>query len=89
MACEPNTLAEQARCFCFSFEQHLQIQTYLLCQIVLNGGGGGGGGSGAREVFSGSGDPTGVVIPEAGAPAAIYIDTDTGEIWQWYDGVWH
>lgn len=32
-----------ARCFCgLSVEQLLQVQTYLLCQIVLGGGTGGG-----------------------------------------------
>lgn len=87
MACTPLELAELAKCYCFSFEQHLQIQTALLCQIVTNGGG--GGGVGAQEVFCGSGSPVGVVVPAASVTCALYINTDTGELWQFYSGVWH
>lgn len=34
MACEPNTLAEDAKCMCFSVEQHMQVQTYALAVIA-------------------------------------------------------
>lgn len=91
MACEPNDLASLSRCFCgLSQDRLLEIQTYLLCQIMLNGGTGGGG-VGAQEVFSGSGSPVGVVTPAATVTAALYINTDTGELWQWYGtpASWH
>lgn len=42
MVCEPNDLAYLARCFsCLPESTLLEIQAYLLCQIVENGGGGG------------------------------------------------
>lgn len=34
MACEPNTLAEDAKCLCLSVEQHMQVQTFLLATLA-------------------------------------------------------
>lgn len=53
-------------------------------KVALEAGGGGGG---LQYVFSGIGDPTGVVTPTA--TAAIYFDTSTGVQWNWYSGSWH
>lgn len=84
MACEPNDLISLARCFnCLSPSTLLEVQTYLLCQIMLNGGGGGGG---ATEVFAGNGLAPDVTPT---ATAAIWIDKDSGVIIHWYDGAWH
>lgn len=86
MACDPNELAQLARCFaCLSPAQLLEVQTYLIC--LINDNGGGGGGVGAQEVFFGNGSPVGVVIPTA--TNAIYGDKDTGNLWWWYDATWH
>ncbi len=32
MTCDPNTLSESAKCFCFSQAQARQVWIYLLCQ---------------------------------------------------------
>lgn len=43
ISCDPNSLAQAAKCFkCESINTLLEIQTYLLCQIANNGTGGGG-----------------------------------------------
>lgn len=34
MACEPNTLANDAKCMCLSVEQHMQVQTLLLATLA-------------------------------------------------------
>lgn len=34
MACDPNTLAEDAKCMCLSAEQHMQVQTFLLATLA-------------------------------------------------------
>jgi hypothetical protein len=46
-----------------------------------------GGISGVSGVYSGHGDPTGVVVPSGSA--AVYFDEDSGTQWNYYDGVWH
>jgi hypothetical protein len=45
-----------------------------------------GGGSGTAQVFSGGGNPNGVVTPSGSA--ALYYDTSTGVIWQWNGSAW-
>lgn len=55
MACDPNELANLARCFaCLPAATLLEIQTLLLCQINEAGGAGGGGG-GEETVYSNPG----------------------------------
>jgi hypothetical protein len=52
--CDPNTLAMLAKCFkCLSLATHLEVQTYLLCQIVNTIGTGGGGT--VNQLIAGSG----------------------------------
>lgn len=34
MACEPNTLANDAACMCLSIEQHMQVQTLLFATLA-------------------------------------------------------
>lgn len=41
--------------------------------------------SGVTGVYSGSGAPA----ADPGVAEAIYIDTDTGEQYQWFSGAWH
>jgi len=74
MSCEPNTLAESARCFCgFSAEALLEIQTYLLCQIVESGIAGGG----SSQMLSGTDAPP-VASPTDPANPAMYYQVDVG-----------
>ncbi len=73
MACEPNDLLDLARCFsCLSAAQHLEIQTYLLCQLVAGGGTGGG------AVEPGAVDPEGSVT---GTPGQTYFNSTNGTFW--------
>lgn len=37
--------------------------------------------------LGGHGDPTGVVVPTT--EFALYIDQDTGALYEWYDSTWH
>ena len=65
--------------------QSTDTQSTLLAKLILAEGGGGGGGGGAnKEIFSGNGDPTGVVVPLV--TDAIYRQLDSvpaGQIWTW------
>ena len=64
LSCDPNTLAQLAKCFhCLSPGTQLEVQSYLLCQIVNNGTGGGlpTGDQAANTVLAG---------PTSGAAAA-------------------
>lgn len=80
MACDVNTLLEQARCFqCLSNKELQQVVTYLLCQIST----GSGGNVGAITV--GHGAPTSTPTTDA----AIYFDEDTGTQYNWFAGAWH
>lgn len=66
MACDPNTLLEQAKCIttCIPAGMMPAVNTALLCQIV-DGGGGGTGPAGP----AGPDGPAG-----AAGPAGLYID---------------
>ncbi len=77
--CTPSGLANLAKCFCFDIKTQLAVQTYLLCQILARGGA-------AIQVYSGTGDPNGVLTPEDTAIANLYIQTDNGQLWQWPAG---
>ena len=85
-SCDPNSLAQSARCFkCLAPETLLEIQVMLLCQ-VLNGAGGGGSSGGG--VFSGNyagGQPN--FTPTT--TTAIAIDTSNGTQWNWYNNTWN
>jgi hypothetical protein len=72
-------------CFtCLQGGQRDVVIIQLLCEILAAGGGGGGG---LQYVFSGTGNPTGVVFPVAAA--AIYFDTNDGTQYNWYSSAWH
>lgn len=61
MSCDPNELAELAKCFaCLNPKQADAVRNYLLCQINENGGGGGGGG------VTSFNSRTGAVVPTSG-----------------------
>lgn len=81
MACDPNQLLADAKCFqCMSHQQLQMVIASLLCQIST-------GGVTASNLFSGHGSPVGVVFPTSNV--AIYIDEDNGDQWSWYSGAWH
>lgn len=72
MACEPNDLISVARCFaCLTPVQLLQVQTYLLCQLVLGGGVGIG-------VTPGTVDPEGNV---SASPGGTYFNSSNQTFW--------
>lgn len=78
ISCDPNDLAAAARCFkCLSGATLEEVQTYLLCQILNSGGTGGSGGT--TQVFSGNGNPNGVVTA---TEPALYYDKVTGILYQ-------
>jgi len=80
--CNTSTLLDSAKCFqCLSKKELQAVIAQLLCNIS-----GGGAESPLTQVFSGVGDPTGVVTPTA--TAAIYFDTSDGTQWNWFSGVW-
>ncbi len=83
--CNVDSLLSQANCFaCQSPGLWPILELQLLCNILSAGGGGGGG----QQVFSGAGDPTaGGVVPAVSN--ALYIDTNTGTLYQWYSNLWH
>jgi len=82
-ACTPSTLLDSAKCFsCLSKKELQAVIAQLLCNISS-----GTSSSPLTQVFSGSGDPTGVVTPTA--TAAIYFDVDTGDQYNWYNSAWH
>ncbi len=88
VSCDSADLLEGARCISECIPEGMQeaVLIYLACQLVNNGG----GGSGDKEIFHGTGDPTGVVVPTG--TDAIYRQTDSipaGLIWTWEDsGPW-
>lgn len=97
MACDPNTLLEQAKCIiaCIPPGMLPAVNTSLLCQI-LDGGGGGGtgpagpaGATGATGAAGGSGmigtgSPEGVVTA---SPGQVYFDQSINSIWVKETGV--
>jgi hypothetical protein len=79
MACDPNALLNQARCFqCCSEKELQQVIASLLCQIST-------GGAGGANLTSGHGAPTSTPT----SSVAIYIDEDTGAQYNWFSGSWH
>ena len=84
MACTPDELINAARCMsCLAPVQHLEIQTYLLCLIALEGGGGGGG---TIQVYTYSTtDPTadGVTPADTTKAAIAYKDDGAGSMFVW------
>lgn len=81
--CNTSSLLTSAKCFsCLSKKELQAVIAQLLCNIS-----GGGAASPLTQVFSGHGDPTGVVTPTA--TAAIYFDEDTGNQYNWYSSQWH
>ena len=83
--CNVQTLLDDAACFaCLSpgVQQILELQ--LLCEIlqVVNV-------PSCTQVFSGNGDPTGVVFPTCDTAFYIQKDSDPqGIIWPYYNGAW-
>ncbi len=72
-----------------SYPTSADPERVLLIKLIIAETGGGGGGSGKQQVYSGSGNPNGVVsitAATAGFPA-IYIDNDTGQLYQKVDGL--
>lgn len=66
--------------------QSTDTQSTLLAKLIITEGGGSGGGgiSANKEIFSGNGDPTGVVLPLV--TDALYRQLDSvpvGLIWTW------
>ena len=56
----------------------------IIISMSTGGGGGGPVPTGGREVFSGSGDPNGVITPDDETHPALYQDTNPGgELWYW------
>ena len=84
MSCDSQTLINDARCLdqCIPDSEKMAVLINLACQIVQ--------GSGDKEIFSGNGDPTGVITPVA--TDAIYRQLDSlpaGLIWTWVSpGPW-
>ena len=81
--CSATELMEEGKCFqCLSQKELQMVIAQLLCNLSdstetnpLN------------KVFSGVGNPTGVVTPTA--LEAIYFDTSTGVQYNWYSATWH
>ena len=82
MSTEVSDLVDGAKCYnqCIPEGMQLPVLIYLANEILISGGVGGG-----AQVFSGSGAPT--LTPTVSS--ALYVDTDTGQIWQWYSSAWH
>lgn len=85
--CNVQALMDQAACFaCLPAGIQQAIELQLLCEILNSAGGGGLNG---KEIFSGNGDPTGVVFPAVSD--ALYYQKDSvppGVIWEYHDGAW-
>lgn len=80
MNCDPETLIQNALCLeaCLPVGMQMPVLINLACQI-LNGGGALG-----KEIFSGNGDPNGVITPNV--TDALYRQMDSvpiGLIWTW------
>lgn len=70
--------------------QSTDTQSTLLAKLILAEGGGSGGGGANKELFSGDGDPTGVVVPLVTDALYRQLDsTPAGLVWTWKDaGPW-
>lgn len=84
MACTSNELLASARCLCgLSPLDHLAIQTYLLCQLVIGGGIGGGGTIQVLE-YTTTDPATDGIFPADQTKAAIaYKQDGTGTTFVW------
>lgn len=84
VSCDTSTLASQAACFkCLGDATNLEIQAFLLCQILQNG---------AVGVVGQIYDNNLGGNPPTDTPAfadAIQIDNSNGTKWYWYKGAWH
>jgi len=85
--CDVQTLLDDAACFTCLSPGVLQIlEVALLCQIFNSAGGGGLSG---KEIFSGNGDPNGVITPTVAD--GLYYQRDSvppNQVWIWQDGAW-
>lgn len=81
---DAQTLLTQAACHGCNAANPYELQMMLVAlmiQVVNNGGGGGG----TTQVFAGAADP----VADPGVAVALYINTSTNTLWQWYSGAWH
>jgi hypothetical protein len=89
ISCDPSTLAQQAKCFkCLGpgIATLLEVQVYLLCNLVNAGA----AGSGATQVFAGNyGGASPAAFVTVTTTAAIAFDTSNGTQWNYYNGVWN
>lgn len=78
MACDPESLLADAKCFlCLNEKQRDAVEIELLCQVATQGGPLNDGGS----VLTGNGAPVG---PSA-TSAAVYTDVTNGALYIWND----
>lgn len=80
--CDTDELLTNARCFsCLPLPVLIQVQTYLLCQLLANGGTGGSSGA-----SSGPANPS----ADPGVSAMFYLNTTDNSFWAWNDvsGTW-
>ncbi len=87
MDCTPSSLMTSAVCQlqCIPAGMQMPVLISLACQILNLPAP-----ESCSQVFSGNGDPTGVIVPTC--DTAFYTQKDSvpaGVIWNWYDGVWH
>lgn len=78
MNCTPASLVAASECLKCSMTEKQLLAALVYIQCTTNGGGGGGTSCGAGAPVAA---PTGT--------CALYIDTDTGTIYAYYNGVWH
>lgn len=84
MACDPQTLVNNARCIECGIPQGMQMPVliYLFCLALSDIDTGGG----TNQVFQGNGVPVGVQAGMDGSKAALYTDLLTGIIYTWNYG---
>jgi hypothetical protein len=76
--CDPATLMQRAACLdCLTVKQLQQVKTYLLCTLVNLGTG-----SSTTCLLCGTADP----VAAPACPCALYMRTDTSEMWFWSVG---
>jgi len=78
--CDTASLFANSSCFtCLTLGQWQILELQLLCEI-LNAGGAGGAG-----ILCGTGAPTSTPT----VSCTLYIDTNTGTLYEWYNSAWH